>query len=80
MEFGYTVNGISTEWQPELVHIKPEQLQKQADELRNFYAMFLEVRRPRRGAVVVAGRLPAGREQRLRPLSSPTAPSAPPAT
>jgi len=42
MEFGYTVNGIHTEWQPELVHIKPEELQRQATELRNFYEMFLE--------------------------------------
>ncbi|MEI6501200.1 MAG: hypothetical protein WCP21_09270, partial [Armatimonadota bacterium] len=42
MEFGYTVNGFSTEWKPELVAIKPSELRNQANELRNFYAMFLE--------------------------------------
>lgn len=42
MEFGYTVNGIHTDWSPELVAIKPEQLQLQAAELRDYYDMFLE--------------------------------------
>lgn len=42
MEFGYTVNGFRTDWSPELVSIKPEQLQLQAAELRDYYDMFVE--------------------------------------
>lgn len=42
MEFGYTVNGFNTEWKPELVAIKPEELARQATEMRSFYDMILE--------------------------------------
>lgn len=42
MEFGYTVNGFNTRWQPELVAIKPEELRRQEQELGNFYSMILE--------------------------------------
>lgn len=42
MEFGFTVNGFHTVWSPELVHIKPAELEKQRAEFEGFYSMFIE--------------------------------------
>jgi len=42
MEFGASVNGYNTVWQPDLVHVPPQALARQGEELRRFYEMFLE--------------------------------------
>lgn len=42
MEFGYTVNGFGTPWEPGRVHVRPEKLQEQKTEYVNFYAMMIE--------------------------------------
>ena len=42
MEFGYTVNGIHTQWKTEKVRIDPAQLAIQRAEFEGFYRMFIE--------------------------------------
>lgn len=42
MEFGFTINGFHQVWSPELVHIRPAELEKQRAEFESFYAMFVE--------------------------------------